>query len=51
MITWKRRRLLNDLKYLELDVIAVNETRISNTRTLALIFNNYLLIGQEWEVV
>ncbi len=38
---WKQGHLLNDLRSLNMDVVAITETRISDTRALAPIFDDF----------
>ena len=38
---WKQGRLLNDLRSFDMDVVAVSETRISDTRLFAPTFDGY----------
>ena len=38
---WKQGHLLNDLRSLRLDVVAISETRISETSSHALLLNDY----------
>lgn len=40
-LIWKQGLLLNDLSSLDLDTVAITDTRISQTQTLNLTFGDY----------
>ena len=40
-LSWKKGHILNDLKSLGIDVVAISETRVANTRAFLPIFGDY----------
>lgn len=38
---WKQGHLLNDLKSLDMDVVAISETKISGVHSLGPLFDDY----------